>query len=472
MRKDLLSGIEKVSLIECFSGIGTQASALKEVLRLTNLKYELNSTCEWDINAIASYKEIHCGNDHNDYSKELTKKEIVEFLFNKGISSNGKSPLKKKGIQGYNEKKLRTIYNNIIATKNHVNIMTLKGEDLNIVDTDKTLYILTYSFPCQDLSVAGKSKGMSKGSGTRSSLLWEVERLLKETKKLPQVLLMENVTQVHGRKHLTDFNNWINFLNDLGYTSYYKDLNGKDYGIPQNRNRTFMVSILGDYYYEFPKKLELRLRLKDMLEDEVEEKYYLSDKKIAHFTDMTNRNGYVRGKKFRPHTLDSEYAYTINTTAGSGAIDNFIILPENTKKGCAVAHISDKVDKIRYNKFDSEENIEFPKILDDRNKGWGIRISDVCPTQRANRSGLKCIEKDFRIRKLTPKECWRLMGISDDDFEKARKVNSNTQLYKQAGNAIITTCLIGIFGELFGVDYEKIINKLVRRCMEIRGEHV
>ena len=424
MRKDLLSGIEKVSLIECFSGIGTQASALKEVLRLTNLKYELNSTCEWDINAIASYKEIHCGNDHNDYSKELTKKEIVEFLFNKGISSNGKSPLKKKGIQGYNEKKLRTIYNNIIATKNHVNIMTLKGEDLNIVDTDKTLYILTYSFPCQDLSVAGKSKGMSKGSGTKSSLLWEVERLLKETKKLPQVLLMENVTQVHGRKHLADFNNWINFLNDLGYTSYYKDLNGKDYGIPQNRNRTFMVSILGEYYYQFPKKQKLKYRLKDFLEDEVDEKYYLSDKTIAHLMDMTDRNGFVRGEKFRPHALDSE------------------------------------------------ENIEFPKILDDRNKGWGIRINDVCPTQLANRSGLKCIEKDLRIRKLTPKECWRLMGISDDDFEKARKVNSNTQLYKQAGNAIITTCLIGIFGELFGVDYEKIIDKLVRRCMEIRGEHV
>lgn len=137
--------------------------------------------------------------------------------------------------------------------------------------------------------------------------------------------------------------------------------------------------------YQFPPKQELKLKLKDMLENEIDEKYYLSD---------------------------------------------------------------EIVDKIRYNKFDSEKNIEFPKILDDRDKGWGIKISDVCPTQRANRSGIKCIEKDLRIRKLTPKECWRLMGFDDEEFEKAGQVNSKTQLYKQAGNSIVVNVLMAIFKEL------------------------
>lgn len=118
---------------------------------------------------------------------------------------------------------------------------------------------------------------MTKGSGTRSGLLWEVERLLTETKELPQILLMENVPQVHGKKNMEDFTKWIEFLQSYGYCSKWCDLNAKNYGIPQNRNRCFMVSWQGDYRYEFPQPFELKLRLKDMLEDNVDEKYYLSD---------------------------------------------------------------------------------------------------------------------------------------------------------------------------------------------------
>jgi DNA (cytosine-5)-methyltransferase 1 len=153
----------------------------------------------------------------------------------------------------------------------------LKGSDLEIVDTDKCCYILTYSFPFQDLSLAGKGKGMAKGGGTRSGLLWEVERLLNECSELPQILLMENVTQVHGKKNKEHFDEWIAFLENKGYSNYWQDLNAKNFGIPQNRNRTFMVSILGDYTYEFPKESPLALRLKDFLEKTVDKKYYLSD---------------------------------------------------------------------------------------------------------------------------------------------------------------------------------------------------
>lgn len=325
-----------IRLIEHFAGIGSQAKALKNI----GANFEHYRAIDFDEYAIKSYNAIH------------------------GTSFE---PL---------------------------DITKITAKDLNIVDTDKYEYIMTYSFPCQDLSRVGKKQGMTKGSGTRSGLLWEVERLLSECETLPQILLMENVTQVHGRKHLTDFNKWLNFLEELGYKNYWSDLNAKNYEIPQTRNRCFMVSILGNYYYEFPHKRKLKLRLKDMLEDEVDEKYYLSDKMIACLTDMTDRNGFVRGKRFNPHTLDSKYAYSITTNTGRRATDNFIILPE--KKGYATVVFN------------------------------GIR---VC------------------IRKLTPKECWRLMGFTDEDFEKARKVNSDTQLYKQAGNSIVVKVLERIFEE-------------------------
>ena len=138
---------------------------------------------------------------------------------------------------------------------------------------------MTYSFPCQDLSVAGKQRGMSKGSETRSGLLWEVERLLNECDELPQILLMENVPQVHGQNNMEDFQDWIYFLETKGYSSFWQDLNAKDYGVAQNRNRTFMVSILGHFRYIFPEPLELTKIMKDYLENEVDEKYYVTSQK-------------------------------------------------------------------------------------------------------------------------------------------------------------------------------------------------
>lgn len=125
----------------------------------------------------------------------------------------------------------------------------------------------------------GGHKGMTKGSGTRSGLLWEVERLLNETDNLPQLLLMENVPQIHSPKHMPDFQRWIEFLESKGYSNFYQDLNAKDYGVAQNRNRCFMVSILGDYTFVFPQPVELDKTMKDYLDDKVDEKYYLNNEK-------------------------------------------------------------------------------------------------------------------------------------------------------------------------------------------------
>lgn len=170
-------------------------------------------------------------------------------------------------------------------------ITQISGLDLGITDTDKYCYIITYSFPCQDLSVAGKQKGMAKGSGTRSGLLWEVERLLNEVENLPQVLLMENVPQVHSKANMSDFQKWINFLESKGYSNYWQDLNAKDYGVAQNRDRCFMVSILGEWNYKFPQPIPLEKTMKDYLEDEVDEKYYINTEKAQKLIKQLIDNG-------------------------------------------------------------------------------------------------------------------------------------------------------------------------------------
>ena len=166
-----------------------------------------------------------------------------------------------------------------------MDIRDVRGKDLGITDRDKYTYIMTYSFPCTDLSVAGKMKGMSKtewenGNATRSGLLWEGERLLKELpdEGLPQILLMENVIQVHAEQNKADFDNWLEYLKSRGYFNYRKDLNAKDYCIPQNRERCFCLSILTKEYleYNFPEPIPLNKVMKDFLEPAVDEKYYIN----------------------------------------------------------------------------------------------------------------------------------------------------------------------------------------------------
>ncbi len=197
-----------IRLIELFGGIGSQAKALERL----GANFEHYRLCEFDKYAVQSYNAVH-GTDF-------------------GTSD----------------------------------IRELHGSDLGIVDTDIYAYILTYSFPCTDLSSAGNQEGMKRGSGTRSGLLWEVERLLRETETLPQILLMENVPEVVSDKFIGDFAEWVSFLDKMGYTSKYALLNACDFGIPQNRSRCFMVSWQGDFYYDFPKGEATDVSLKDILE--------------------------------------------------------------------------------------------------------------------------------------------------------------------------------------------------------------
>lgn len=325
-------------LITLFSGYDSQALALKYI----GVPFEHYRTCEWAIPSIQALKDLHFESDNTDYAVGMSKAELVENLYTAGVSADYNVPLTKEQLQRYGESKLRTIYNNIRACHNLVSICNAKGEDLGIKETNKYCYLLTYSFPCQDLSAAGLGKGMERGSGTRSGMLWEVERLLKETKELPQVLLMENVKQVIGQKNIKAFAEWVAFLDELGYHSKWQVINATDFSIPQNRDRCFMVSVLGNHYYEFPKVIGNKLRLKDVLEKNVAERYYISDKIVESYYKRNILNE-EKGNGFRFEPTDGRtVANSVLTRNGSRPCDNYIIqrshgFNKGGKKDCCPA---------------------------------------------------------------------------------------------------------------------------------------
>ena len=351
-------------------------------------------------------------------------------------------------------------HNEIMQTNDKPSDITKwKGEDLGICDTDKYCYRMTYSFPCTDLSTAGKMAGMERGSGTRSGLLWEVERLLKECNELPQVLLMENVPQVHGKKNKASFDEWCQFLESLGYKNYWKDLNAKNYGVPQSRNRCFMVSLLGDYSYEFPEPIELKLRLQDLLEDEVDEKYYISDKMVNY---ISAKNDKWTGNNGDNSCINKECACTKTTREGQTRADtsDYICkqLPVNYKLN-QVAQINNNLKTQLCNKLIQEGKIKENDVIrhsyssnrlknGDKNMGRIENHERLSPTLDT-RCDCLGVCKNYRIRKLTPTECLRLMGVRDE-YSK-RMICSNAQKYKQAGNGIVVDVLMAIF--------KKMINK-------------
>ena len=356
-------------------------------------------------------------------------------------------------------------------------------------------------------------------TSTRSGMLWEVERILTECKELgqlPQILLMENVPQVHGTDNVQDFNKWQLRLEELGYKNYFQDLIATDYGMPQTRNRCFMISILGDYSYSFPKPIPLKLKLKDLLEDNVDEKYYLSDKMLKCFIEPSESGKkFGRDKQFLRNLDNNEIAQTITTCAGNRATDNFINESNMKKQLCNELIEQGKIkenDVIRHSYTSSRMNGDMKdlkqnnlsptldtrcdclgvcvgtyqyaksdKFMQDKDRlQLGKDVSDTLQTTQkegvvilgnyspSNHNASRIVDRehcsptvmenhgtitatqtsDLRIRKLTPKECFRLMGVKDEDFEKCAKNQSNASLYHLAGDSIVTNCLCAIFKEL------------------------
>lgn len=283
-------------------------------------------------------------------------------------------PMEAVGIAEINKFSIQS-YNAIHGeTPNFGDISKINPKDLPDMD------LFTYSFPCQDLSIAGEKKGLAKG--TRSGLLWECEKIIEE--KRPKYLIMENVKNLLSPSFKYDFENWLGYMQTLGYSSYYKVLNAKDYGSPQARERVFCVSVL-DYGegkpYFFPDATPLKKTMADILEDDdkVDEKYWLSQKQID-----SRRNSNFNTT--RSSIIAGDVAMTLTASGALKSVDT------NAVRGTS---------------------------------------------------------NERSIRKLTPRECWRLMGFTDEDFNKARVVCSDTQLYTQAGNAIVVDVIEGIFRTLF-----------------------
>jgi DNA (cytosine-5)-methyltransferase 1 len=331
--------------------------------------------------------------------------------------------------------------------------------------------LITYGFPCQDISLAGKQKGLfnEDGTQTRSGLFFEALRIIEETK--PRVAIAENVKNLVGKKFNAQFQVVLASLEVAGYNNYYKVLNAKDFGVPQNRERVFIVSIRKDIestFFHFPEGFPLEKRLRDVLEAEVDEKFYLSDKMVDYLADITIKNkARGNGNVYVP-TNPEGVAKTITTKEGQRVKDNFI--EDNPFIGTITDGSSPKHNNrvVVWDGFNQRVRADQSCVgtltqncgADLKRNGQGIiempcstRGSQVASTIRASihkqgsrnimeniQSGLGyegVMESALRIRKLTPKECYRLMGFDDEDFAKAEAVVSNTQLYKQAGNSIV-----------------------------------
>ena len=384
----------------------------------------------------------------------------------------------------------------------------LHGEVNNMGDITKIeelpkADLWTISAPCVDISLAGLGKGLDKEAGTRSGLLWEVERLLikaKENGILPKYLLLENVKNLLGRKHKANYDKWVAFLSELGYTTYTKVLNAKNYGVPQNRERVFGVSILGDHTpYIFPEPQPLTKRLKDILEDEVDEKFYLAEKTIKSILSSTynsRRKDTIHKqtdicKSLRARDSNEPKCVVVGTIdegkwAKVTEMHQRVYSPDGLSPTITAQGGGNQEKKI----IIDEQRDTALNIVDDFYPNRIRAYSTVCPTIRAGREGLKVVAlrgrnysyptkweqqlepradnctntltsvakdnlvlENCTIRKLTPKECWRLMGWADAEIDKARAVSSNAQAYRQAGNGIVVPVLEAIFKNLFQIDF-------------------
>ena len=407
-------------------------------------------------------------------------------------------------------------------------------ETPNLGDIKEICYLpdcdlLTYGFPCQDISIAGKGAGIKEG--TRSGLLIEVERLLDTSAiigNLPKVLIMENVKALVQKKHKSDFDRWLEKLENLGYTNYWQILNAKDYSIPQNRERVFVVSILGEHEpYEFPEKQELKLRLWDLLNDEVPENYYLKDEKVKAFMEKYKEKiqqlsigvypcltpdrleKRQNGRRFKEN---NDEMFTLTAQDRHGVLEKVGSLTDKNSQGervytsdiavtqnAAGGGIGGHTGLYLIVNINPSGNGQNGQVFDSKglsptlttNKGEGIKVlidneienplkgktklgwhfeqnvysenSKLCRTLKSS-SGSGNIPKiltdcTLRIRRLTPNECWRLMGFSDEAYQKARialnnkfykgKDRANSQMYKQAGNSIAVPVLENIFINLY-----------------------
>ena len=414
------------NIVELFSGIGSQAKALQNI----GLEINVLGTCEWDIHASIAYDAIHNSPELPFYVLKMSKEELLDKLQEYTLSNDGKEKMDFKTLKTYSVASLRRIYAAIVRSKNFVDVSSLTGEAM-----PKKIDILTYSFPCQDLSNVGAfhgyNKGIDKDSGSRSSLLWQVGRILQEMKdahrRLPRYLLMENVPSLLSQRHFANFSTWIHDLEELGYVSKYFELNAHDFGLPQNRPRLLMISVWVGQSENRKKKVEKYFANKEpqnIIDDYVNSGYF-DPKRIDDFfrTDYNNIKYLEEAKDCNPNDTPSRRK----------------IWDENPQLVLEGNKINPAFDMIRT-----------ITTKQDRNPNSGNLYFDL--------GG----EGKSKFRYLTPRECLLFMGFTDEDYENIIKNNPEIhkgsvlfprdKIIRMAGNSIPVKLLEGIFWQIKQID--------------------
>ena len=309
--------------------------------------------------------------------------------------------------------------------------------DITTIDTSKlsNVNMITYGFPCQDISNAGKQAGFhdNNGNRTRSGLFFEALRIIEDLQ--PKFAIAENVKALTTKKFKAEFEIVLKSIEKAGYTSYWALLNAKDYGVPQNRERVFIISIRNDieHGFDFPKPYPLKRRLIDVLETNVDIKYYLSqtamDGLLLHRNKESSKGN---GFGFKGCRDPYGYSFAITTKEGQRECSNYIDTSDP------------KVIQIG--------NCKPTRTRENPNQGRIYDINGISPTLNCCSGGNRqpyIFNEKSSIRRLTPKECFRLMGFDDSDVDILSDNGiSNTQLYKMAGNSIVVDVLEEIFVEL------------------------
>lgn len=475
--------MEEIRIFDIFAGIGALHQSLKELgvpVRVTNLS-------EVDIDATISYAAGHIDNFKDLEFEYPSVEEMRQWLIDRNIGYSFEK--NKSSVPRMKVEKLKLAYK--------ANVLLNNLGDISKIDYDKIedFDLMNMSFPCTDLSNAGQQRGMKNEDGTPTRSGLYVYSIKAVRAKKPKYVMIENVKALIQKKFIDDFYSVISELEECGYNCYYPTkedkkgikpicLNSKDFGIPQNRERIFVIAIRKDIdtkTFEFPIGKDQGVRLKDVLEDQVDEKYYLSDEiqqrfKLNGKSDDRSDINTIGTSVPKCRTIGQrDITYGVNEIMSTLTATDY-------KQPKQILNVQNGVIRGRYNedgKIEQQlelrtdgvtntlttvgkdnvivENNELIKIGCIGADSQGNRVYDtngISCTQVGQAGGLGAktglYEDKFRIRKLTPLECWRLMGFRDEAFYKAQELGiSDSQLYKQAGNSIVVNCLYYIFKNLF-----------------------
>ena len=398
-------------VVEAFSGIGSQAKALKKL----GIEFKILNTVEWDIGACYAYDLIHNGvQDQKEYLN-VPKDELLSKLTKYSLSTDGKTPANMKYLKTWPEDSLRKVLYAINRTRNLGSITDITYDML-----PKRIDLLTYSFPCQDLSICGSwhgnMSGIDRTANNRSGMLWEVERILKEMHeancKLPKFLLMENVSNILSKTHLSNFKEWQSFLTDLGYVNKVYTLNAANFGSPQKRVRTYMLSV------------------------------FCPDEKRKKVVDnYFDKNDLEKQPPIKRRDIKTCFRtdYSISKYKVEADLSNMNDTPSRRK-------IFNDNDVI----FDGEkfvaDSVNTLTTKQDRNPTSGLIMY---PEHAPGKS---------KYRNFTPRECFLLMGFDEKDYEiitennitirKDKKLFTRERFEKLAGNSIVVDVLVAIFTQV------------------------